>query len=202
MVDEVLMLLLWLSFPIVIPFIISQVTTPIYLIRYTIGALPAFYLLVARGVSTLDTKRVLYPVLIVTVILSGLGLHCYYVYDVKEQWREAAKFVEINSRKGDIIFNYQDWEHTPFDYYYKGDLPEFRIPWAADVQEVATLVDEVIGQKDRLWFIKWRGYRKSPIWDYLTQNYDTVTELDFNGASVLLIDLPAEDSQPNGQIRE
>ena len=190
-VDEVLLLLLWLSFPIVIPFVLSQVTTPIYLIRYTIGASPAFYLLVAKGVSTLDTKRVLYPVLVAVMILSGLSLQSYYVTDVKEQWREAAEFVEINSREGDVIFNYQDWGHSPFNYYYKGDLPEIRIPWGANVQKVATLIDDVVGDKDRLWFIKWRGYN-SQMWNYLTDKYDVVSEMDFNGASVLLIELPEE----------
>lgn len=192
-IDELVLLILWLAFPILIPFIASQVTTPFYFYRYTIGASPALYLIVAKGINTFKTKRLLYSVLLVIIILSAFGLHSYYVHDVKEQWREAAEFVEINSREGDVILDYEAWGHSPFEYYYKGDLPIFKIPHRASVQEVATLTDQVIGGKDRLWLIVWEGYG-SPMWDYLTGKYAAIWELDFNGASVLLVDLPVDGS--------
>jgi mannosyltransferase len=117
--SELVLLILWLFFPILLPFIASQLLTPIYLSRYTIAALPAFYLLVARGTSIFG-KKMLTSVLIVIVLLSSLGLYNYYTVDIKEQWREAANFVESESKDGDVIVFCQPYVQRPFDYYYRG----------------------------------------------------------------------------------
>lgn len=80
-VEEILLLLIWFSFPIVVPFIISRFFTPIYITRYTIGASPALYLLVAKGISTFTKKKAIYLVLMLIVVLSLPGLQYYYAHD-------------------------------------------------------------------------------------------------------------------------
>jgi len=49
--NKIYFLLVWLSTPIILPFLISIFITPIYVIRHTIIASLAFYLLVAKGIS-------------------------------------------------------------------------------------------------------------------------------------------------------
>ncbi len=68
-IEEELLLMMWLSVSIVIPFIISRLITPIYLTRYIIGATPALYLMVAKGIGNLNKKWLFYPVLIFIFLL-------------------------------------------------------------------------------------------------------------------------------------
>jgi len=42
-------------------------------------------------------------VVILILVLAGMGLHDYYRYDVKEQWREAAELISSEAKASDII---------------------------------------------------------------------------------------------------
>ena len=197
-VDEVLLLILWLLFPIIIPFLASQLITPFYLTRYTIGVLPALHLLVAKGISIFDAKKWLCLILLLIIALSGLGLHSYYVRDVRYQWREVAKLVETESREGDVIvidlFGKVDFCQKPFDYYYKGDLPRFGIRREADTTVVAKSIDDAVSGKDRLWLILSHGGNKAPVWEYLKDRYSEMIILEekFIGVHVILFELPQD----------
>ena len=162
-------MIIWLFVSIIIPFIESKFMTPIYWTRYMIGASPALYILVAKGMSNLNRKWLSYPVLIFIALLSSLGLYqSYYKNDVKEQWREVASLVELNSKGNDVIIFCADYCQVPFDYYYKGDLPEFGIgKGVEETQELATFVDNAVQGKDRLWLILSHGSEEAPIRSYL-----------------------------------
>jgi mannosyltransferase len=194
-IEPGLLLLIWLFFPIVIPFILSQFMTPIYLTRYVIGASPAFYLLVARGVGNLNRKWLLYPVLILIIILSSFGLQSYYKNDVKEHWREAANLVELNSMRNDAIIFCAFYYRVPFDYYYQGDLAEFGIRRdVEDTSEIAALVNYAVygKDKDRLWLVLSPVHKTAPIHSYLVDRYGSqsiIMEEHFVGVWVLLFDL-------------
>ena len=198
-VDALLLLLIWLSFSVVIPFIASYITTPFYLIRYTIGVSPAFYLLVAKGAGTIQMKRLLYPLLIAIVIFSSFGLHDYYVRDIKEQWREVANLVESNSREGDAIVFFVSYGKAPFDHYYQGELPKFKISKEADNQEVATFINDSISGQDRLWFILGHPDQKASIESYVEKHggASVLLEQKFVQVRVVLIDLPPTNPQVN-----
>ena len=177
-VDEVLLLIVWLLFPVLIPFLVSQVTTPFYFFKYAIGASPAFYLLVARGISIFNAKKWLSLILPLIITLSGLGLHSYYVNDVKEQWREVTKLVETESREGDVIVICANFCQKPFDYYYKGDLPRLGIRREADTNVVAKSIDDAVSGKDRLWLILSHGCDKTPLQEYLMKRYGEMIILE------------------------
>jgi hypothetical protein len=94
--------------------------------RYTIGASPAMYLLVALGIIT---ARRLVPVPIsvgVLIVLIAPGLHHYYVDDVQEQWREVAVYLEQNASQRDTIVYAPEGPEVfdrAFRWYYQNDLP-------------------------------------------------------------------------------
>jgi mannosyltransferase len=192
-IEQELLLIIWLSFPIIIPFIISQFMTPIYLTRYMIGASPAFYLLVAKGMGNLNRKWLFYPVLIFIILLSSFGLQSYYKNDVKEQWREVANLVELNSMRNDVIIVCAFYYRLPFDYYYQGDLAEFGIARdLEDTEELTTFVNYAVRGKDRLWLILCYSAQSAPIRSYLTNRYGSrsiLMEEHFVGILVLLFDL-------------
>lgn len=193
-IEEELLLIIWLFVSIIIPFVESKFMTPIYWTRYMIGASPALYILVAKGMGNLNRKWLFYPVLIFIALLSSLGLYQYYKNDVKEQWREVASLVELNSKGNDVIIFCSGVYHIPFDYYYKGNLPEFGT--GKDVEEtqgLATFVGNAVQGKDRLWLILEYGHQPAPIRSYLLSRYGgdaiLIEKHYIGGITVLLFDL-------------
>ena len=194
-VEEILLLLIWFSFPILLAFTISKFFTPIYTLRNTISASPALYLLAAKGVSTFTNKKALYTVGILIAVLSLPGLQYYYTHDVKEQWRETADFIEYNSQADDVIIFCAGYVQKPFDYYYEGDLQKFGIGRnVADAQEIAATVDNAVAGKQRLWLIlSHEGEALTE--DYLIDRFGSdsvIVEKEFVGVKVYLFGLQVE----------
>jgi hypothetical protein len=182
------LLIVWLFFPILIPFIASQVITPIYVSRYTIAASPAFYLLVAKGMSIFG-RKMLASVLIVIIVLSSFGLYTYYTVDIKEQWRETADLVEAESREGDVIVFCESYVQRPFDYYYGGELPEFGVSESADAEELASIINNVIDERERLWLIVSNVSTLPSVHDYLEGKYELLDWWGYRGIVVFLFDV-------------
>ena len=111
------LLLLWLFVPILIPFIVSHLSTPILHTRYIISSSLALYLLVAKGVWNLHSKRLKVLVPLVILLLSIWPLRMYYVVPHKHQWREAVAFLESNARENDNIFVYPYYDTQAASYY-------------------------------------------------------------------------------------
>lgn len=125
--NELLLLALWITIPILLPFVLSKIFGPMYHHRYMISASPAFYIILAFLVARLGK---VVPELIslgLVVIVVTPGLFEFYVSPVREQWREAAKYVEDNSTMDDVIIfadGGSGQNRRTFDWYYKGGLPE------------------------------------------------------------------------------
>jgi len=190
--EYLLILLIWLSVPIIIPYLISLYITPIYVTRYTMGASPALFLLVSKGIDNLSLKKLIYPVLAVITIISSYGLYYYYVNDVKTQWREAVEYVELHSQENDILIFCESGTWRPFNYYYKGDLEEFKISRSEDdVQVMSEFINETIIGKDRIWVILSHGGQTAPFRAYTLEQFEdkVVSDKKFNGIELVLVDL-------------
>ena len=197
-IDEFLLLSIWLFLPMVLAFTVSEVVTPIYINRYLIGASPALYLLVARGLTELNTRKVIYPILIIIVIVSSSGLVNYYTKVNKEHWREAAELVQVNSKENDVLFfcaNCANYVQNAFDYYYHGELAKFSIDSnVEDTQEIAAFVNDAITGNERVWLILSHTGRNPPIpvESYLIDRYGNdslLLEQEIVGVRVLLFDV-------------
>jgi mannosyltransferase len=195
-IEEEVLLLIWLFVSIVIPFIESRFLTPVYLTKYMIAASPALYLLVAKGLDNLNRKWLLYPALILIILLSSLGLYQYYTLYTKQMWREAANFIENNGKAGsDIILFSDDYPYvrTPFNYYYKGDIPEFGIKTDMLTDGgVASDVENAIQGEKRLWWISDYTIQTEPVEKYLTDRYGSqsiIMRKEFFGILILLYSL-------------
>ena len=189
---EIWLLLIWFAFSIIIPFALSQFIIEKYYPRYTIAASPAFYLLVARGIGILDKKWFIYPVLLVITLLSLPGLQYYYAHNVKEEWRQAADFVESTSQPNDIILISKYSMQIPFDYYYKGDLERVGIdPDVKNPSMLASIVDNISTGKERLWLVI-RTAEAAHVGDFFLEIYEneSIIQKQFKGVGVYLTDLP------------
>jgi hypothetical protein len=56
--QEIYFLLVWLLVPVILPFVVSLFSQPIYLTRYTIVASVALFILVAAGISNLSNTYI------------------------------------------------------------------------------------------------------------------------------------------------
>ena len=158
--------LLWLFSGVLIPFIISIIVSPIYVTRYTMIALPAFYILVAWSVSQINIKFNRPIFVVIALVLSASSLINYYRFIDKEQWREAIQFLQEHEQSNDIIILNAPWTIETFNYYYSGKL-KYSIYPAGNVSDLS----ESISSHPRIW---------------LFQAYENVTDPDGTIKSELL----------------
>lgn len=156
--SELFLASLWFLCPIALPFVLSKVFGPMYVDKYTISASPALYLLLALGITTVSKVVPEFISLAVLVILIAPGLHHYYVTDVKEQWREAAAYVDENARKDDVIVFAPaegGWLRNSFYWYYRGNLPgcDIDIQPKNDDEAIADALAGCISGRERFWLI-------------------------------------------------
>lgn len=155
--SPVLLVVLWLIFPIAFPFFLSYLLGPMYIDRYTIAAAPALYLLL--GLAAFATRRwapeLLWLALVAVVVAPGLTE--YYVNPVKEQWREAAAQVETQPEgAGAIVFAPAENGalRRAFTWYYDGSLPLCDLPTRpGDEQAIAAALGQCAAGADRFWLI-------------------------------------------------
>ena len=123
-VEPVYFLVVWLFALNVIPFIISRLSEPIYaytLERYAIAGSVALYLLVARGIRTINHRYTKFAVIGIIVVLSAANLQPYDTSITKPQAREATSFIDANFKSGDVVLVSPYWENLTFKYVQQPD---------------------------------------------------------------------------------
>lgn len=113
-------LFLWLLFPIIMSFIISIIFDPIYLNRYVIGSLPAFLLIISKGIINFKKYSMVIPIILIILILPTIPtIGSYYSVLDQEQWRDVANYIDANRKNDEIILLYIVNVKVPFSYYFK-----------------------------------------------------------------------------------
>lgn len=155
--NELLLVACWLLCPILIPFVLSKIVGPMYTKKYTISASPALYLFLALGMITVREVVPEFVSLGLLAILIAPGLHEYYVWDIKEQWREVAAYVEENTEQDDMVVlidSERGVRRRAFCWYYRGNLP---VNWIDNqLQHDAAIADALAGWTsggNRFWLI-------------------------------------------------
>jgi len=202
------LLLTWLSVPIAVPLLISAVATPMFAARYPIAATPALYLLAAAGavaaaglLPRANLRRAAVGVAAVLVAaLSIPQLASYYESTTRDDWREAAVYVESRARPGDAAFFAPGYTYpTVFGHYY-GEGPPLRV--AADsrphqrfpaIRRQAALAVRPRGglpRAERVWVVAWRDQANPALYGlaFRTLGYAPVSEESFEGVSVTLME--------------
>lgn len=118
-INRVYLLIVLILIPMLLPFIFSQFTTPIYHVRYMIGASVAFYLIVAKGIENIVAKRLKFGLIGLVVAMSVFNVGQYYGAVDKEQWRDAVEYIEDNAGPGELILVYPDYVSIAAQYYLK-----------------------------------------------------------------------------------
>jgi uncharacterized membrane protein len=113
-------LLVWAVAPIGLALIESLVSTPIFIARYLIGALPALFTLAALGVADL-LYRLKWPttvaaaVILATVIVGNLRFGNPH----RDNWRAAATFLQQRLQSSDCVLVYPAYDIAALRYYLR-----------------------------------------------------------------------------------
>jgi mannosyltransferase len=110
---------IWMGIPFILSLLISLIFQPIYTPKYLILISPAFYLLVSKGLTKANLK-IRYVLLLILLIDSAMISYSYYTHPNKEQWREAAIYIQEREDAGDLIIINAPWLELNFKHYYNG----------------------------------------------------------------------------------
>jgi len=111
---------IWIGIPIILSLLISFIFQPIYTPKYLILVSPAFYLLVSKGLANKNLK-IRYILILILLIDSAMISCSYYTQFNKEQWREAASYIQEREETGDLIIINAPWLEPNFKHYYNGN---------------------------------------------------------------------------------
>ena len=149
--QKALLVTLWLLLPPVAAAVFS-LKRAVYVDRFLIGSLPPLILAVTAGLTWLVRhRRILgWGIAVILVGASGLGTMTLLSdpeYS-REQWREAAEFLQAHERRRDRIAVH--WDHMiSFQYYYRGVA-------TPEPLENAIRTSPIAGARGRLWIV-YRG---------------------------------------------
>ncbi|WP_052889952.1 hypothetical protein [Thermogemmatispora carboxidivorans] len=113
-------LLCWLLIPTLLSYAITQVSIHLFLDRYLVSVLAAFFLLAVVGLSTLPWRL---PRTALALLLLALALYhmpYYYAHAEQESWRPAAFWVAAHYQEGDGLVCYDNGQGCAlaFEYYF------------------------------------------------------------------------------------
>jgi mannosyltransferase len=190
---KISLLLLWLACSIVLPFLVSQFASPIFLPKYTIAALPAFLILAARGLSRLRFHQLRALAVLLIVFFSYGVLKNYYAALKKDPWREAVASFGQRAQPGDLVLFNQASGQYPFDYYSKTEgldekpFPDFQSELTAE--NLPALLRDAVKDRARVWLVVSHPGELTPLVPrQLTEWYGAATEITYPGVEMYLFE--------------
>ena len=187
------LLLLWLACPILLPYIISQFSSPIFLPKYTIAALPAFVILAARGLLSVRFHQLRMLVALLLICFSAIVLKNYFGAYKKDLWRESvAAFSQLAKPDDLVLFNDQSGI-VPFEYYYRrDDLVEKPFPDYGSKLEADNLAEQLkasVEDHTRVWLVLSHPNQWTPlIPQQLARWYVAIEHIIYPGVEMYLFE--------------
>ena len=169
-----IILSIWISVTILIPFFRSLLVVPMILPRYTIVVLPAFLIALAYAIELINYKSIKYITLFIFIIFSLNNLIVvkkYYSLISKTQFREMIQFVVKNNKEDHpIIDELGAWQHQ---YYFKA----FKFKPTMLVGKKVNIVDSILKSTDPKYNVKgfWivGGHGEQPLTPEQKKGLDT-----------------------------
>lgn len=152
-----LLLVLWLACPVLLPFAISQWTTPIFLPKYTLASAVALAILAAHGLARLGRRPLQAAAALALVGASAVALDAYFSKSRNDRWRDAVARFEQQARTGDVVLFAQPWGQVAFDYYLtRRDVIERGLPpnlAAIEATARAAVLESAAWGYQRIWIV-------------------------------------------------
>jgi uncharacterized membrane protein len=186
-------LLLWVLCPIMLPYVVSQFSSPIFLPKYTIAALPAFIILATRGLLSLRFHQLRMILVLLVICFSLVTFRNYFGAPKKDMWREAVAAFSGLAKANDLVLFNDESGRVPFDYYYKRDnlvekpFPDYNSKTNAD--NLAEKLKGTIEGHDRIWLVLSHPNALTPlIPEQLARWYETMEHINIPGVEMYLFE--------------
>jgi hypothetical protein len=152
----------------------------------------AFYILIARGISNMPGRTLKSITISIVIILSLMSVRGYYAEINKEQWREAAAYIDTNAHNEDmVLFNATNCMQ-PFNYYSRNGLivkkgfPENGRK--VDEENINKLL-ETVEHHDRIWIVlSHSGDKNELITKTLVKSYNLSLHRKYKDIKLYLFD--------------
>jgi mannosyltransferase len=205
------LLVVWLISPVVIAFAVSMVK-PVFVPRYFIMCIPPLAVLVAAGLTRLQTNVRVAVMLTAIVGITTPTLAAYYESD-KEEWRAVTDHLIAHADSKDAVLFYTGTGFLAFQYYARRypsgqSVPTVVfLPAAAESTDSAaalgTFLETIASHHDRLWLILSHANRpgsqrstvSKSMQEILAEAYSSVNERTFQGIRVRLYDNRAKTAR-------
>ncbi|MGD9897788.1 MAG: glycosyltransferase family 39 protein [Calditrichaceae bacterium] len=154
---RILFLLCWAAFPIIIPFIISHVISPMFQVRYTIFAAVPFYALTAFGINKISNRPLFRLSLLLLIIIAVIGLHKHNSSITREPWDQVVMDLKLKTAPNEPILVGADFCYNYLFLYYGKDLAEQSTGLSeTDVksgEKLEKMISEIRDDSKSVWFV-------------------------------------------------
>lgn len=160
---------LWCLCPIALPFLISQVSSPIFMSKYTIAGSLAFSVLAAHGVVAIFGRWGALGAAVMVGLLTWTPLNDYYGTIRKVKWRETTAAIDRAAEPRDLVLLNQSFSDIPFRYYSRrADLVVVPFLKNVPVEDLTTPTIDVLlsvaaAGHDRVWLVLSNPDRLAPL---------------------------------------
>lgn len=165
-----------------LPFLLSRVSEPIFLPKYTIACSLAFIVLAARGVTLVPWRIVRAGIVVATVALTAGALHVYFATVHKDDWRDLVAALERAAQPGDLVVLSQSFGMSPFDYYARRtdlvELPFADLVGGLTKRSLGSLASAAVAPYDRVWVVVSDPDVSTAALVGALTGYDTAAEID------------------------
>jgi uncharacterized membrane protein len=156
---------LWLLLPLVFGFVASF-WFPAFIYFRFIFVLPAFYLLLAKGVDLHKSIFVkwLLASLVLVVNLAGWGIYVFDKSQQRENWREAVGFIEEKAKEKDVVIFENPEPFAPYQWYERGKIKAVGVSDSISANEEMTrkIVEEAISDKNGVYYFPYLADLSDP----------------------------------------
>jgi len=150
--------------------------------------LPAFYILVARGIEQISRHNRARLSIIVAFITLVLLFPIINVYqrEASEDWEGLVDYILSESQPDDVVALHAFYIHKPFNYYVAERVPPYAELVEVDypLQDIPVMVQRMAQGHRRLWLVASRMTYVDPNWavkKYLDEHYRLLEEKNFLG---------------------
>lgn len=167
---------------------------PIFAYFRFIFVLPAFYLILASGINTINWTPLVRTFLVVALAINLISTTIYFTNPKfqRENWRDAVSYIKQNYREKSIVLFESNYTTGPFDYYNRdnkiagaGALDSFN----PDPAKVKVRVSELTQDIDRVFLFQYLSEITDPkglVFEELSRfNFNNTLTKDFAGVGFI-----------------
>ena len=151
MVDAFTLSWLWMIVPVLVPFVLSRFSWPIFAPKYAIASSVPFVMLAARGVSALSRQR-RWAVVALIAAATAVSPASHFAVVHKDGWRSVVGQIEAAAGPDDLVLLYPAFNQIPFEYYSRNDLRLKPVDLNAGMP-LADAMKNAIGDARRVWLV-------------------------------------------------